>query len=272
VLLVGLFLLASVLAEGANLDRERHFYLGRVSFAIGAFVVVEGLYLLGVMLSDGMLLEYLPPEMRGRFAGALTPEIGNLGGLIWHTKKFGYGLGHMRVWPETMDIGTTLTAMSGVLNIFVMSKAHFDARSPKVVSPSKSPAIQALLCWLVPGLGQWVQGRVQGRKKRGVIIFVLLVGLFLLASVLAEGANLDRERHFYYWSGQFLLGLPAVIVEFVHGHPRVASDIAYADAGVVIGCIAGMLNVLSMLDAFSYGEDELTGRAQPATPAQEAAA
>lgn len=245
-----------------------HFYLGRVRFALAAFVVVEGLYLLGVLLSDGMFLEYLPPEMRGRFAGALTPEIGNLGGLIWHTKKFGYGTGFMRVWPETMDIGTTLTAMSGVLNLFVMSKAHFDARTTKFVSPLKSPAVQSLLCWLVPGLGQWVQGR----KKRGVIVFVLLVGLFLMASILAEGANLDRERHFYYWSGQFLLGIPAVVVEFVHGHQRVTSDIAYADAGVVIGCIAGMLNVLSMLDAFAYGEDQLEGRPPAKAEGQEAAA
>jgi hypothetical protein len=103
-------------------------------------------------------------------------------------------------------------------------------------------------------------------------VFVLLVGLFLMASILAEGANLDRERHFYYWSGQFLLGIPAVVVEFVHGHQRVTGDIAYADAGVVIGCIAGMLNVLSMLDAFAYGEDQLEGRASAQAEGREAAA
>lgn len=241
-----------------------HLYLGRVGFALGAFLVVEGLYAIGVWLSGGMFLEYLPHEMRGRFAGALTPEAGNLGALLYHIRSFGYGPGQPRPWPPGMDLGTTLTAASGVLNFFVMSSAHTLARrgsarsgsarsgSAQVTERSRgidSP-LAALATWLVPGLGQVLQGR----RARGLVIFVLLVGLMILGSVLAEGANLDRERHFYYWAGQFLLGVPAVVAEFFHGHPRLTHDIPYADAGVVLACVAGMLNVLAMLDAYTFGE------------------
>ncbi|MFT5477822.1 MAG: hypothetical protein ACI8Y8_003175, partial [Planctomycetota bacterium] len=104
----------------------------------------------------------------------------------------------------------------------------------------------AFASWVLPGLGQFLQGR----RLRGVITFVLLVSLFLVGCILAEGSNLDRERHFYYWAGQFLLGTPAILGEFLHGHAPITGDVPYADGGVVLGCIAGMLNVLSMLDAY----------------------
>ena len=235
-----------------------HLYLGRARTALAGFLVVEGLYVLGLWLSRGMFLEYLPPEMRGRFAGILTPEVGNLGALLYHINHFGYGVGNPRPWPATMDIGTTLTALSGVTNLFLMSLAHLDARMPRRFGErGLEPPLAALATFLVPGLGQLLQKRF----ARGVTMFVLLVGLFVLGTALAEGTNLDRERHFYYWAGQFLLGFPAIVAEFVHGHPRITEDVAYADAGVVIACVAGMLNVLCMLDAFSFGEERIS-RAQ----------
>ena len=223
-----------------------------MGFALGAFLVVEGLYAAGVWLSGGMFLEYLPLEMRGRFAGALTPEAGNLGALLYHIRSFGYGLGEPRPWPPGMDVGTTLTAASGVLNFFLMSRVHTLARLGPERCRGIDPPLAAMVTWLLPGLGQFLQGR----RARGLVIFVLLVGLMILGSILAEGSNLDRERHFYYWAGQFLLGLPAVVAEFFHGHPRLTHDITYADAGVVLACVAGMLNVLAMLDAYTFGEQK----------------
>jgi hypothetical protein len=237
-----------------------HMYLGRPVTAVLGFVVIEGLYALGIMLSGGMFLEYLPLEMRSRFAGALTPEVGNLGALIYQVKTYGYGLVASsgqplpRAWPSTMDIGTTLTAASGILNILLMSRAHLDARRP-VRPPGlrTGPSLAAFATWLVPGGGQVLQGRV----FRGAMFFVLLVGLLLLGTWLADGSNLDRERHFYYWAGQFMAGLPAIVLEFIHGHQPVAADIQYADAGVVIASVAGLLNILGMLDAYSYSEDRI---------------
>ncbi len=244
-------LLLTWLVPGAG-----HLYLGRLGVALAAFVVIEGMYALGVWFSDGLFLSYLPPEMRGRFAGVLTPEAGNLGALLLHVKSYPYLEQPVR-WAATMDLGTTLTSASGVLNLILASRAHLDARLPeRSTTPLQDPPVAALASWLVPGAGHVLQGR----RARGVAVFVMLVGLFALASLLGEGVNLDRERHFYYWAGQFLLGLPAIVTEFVHGHPRLTHDVAYADAAVVLGCVAGMLNVLVMLDTFGFAEARATGR------------
>jgi hypothetical protein len=230
------------------------------------FLVVEGLYWLGVKLSHGMFLEYLPPEMRSTFAAALTPEVGNLGALFLHQRHFGFGPSVPRPWPSTMDLGTLCTAASGVLNLFVMASASFLARAgERPRAGMVRPAVAAYCAWLVPGLGHLVQRR----GRRAILAGVSLVGLFVLGTLLAQGSNLDRERHFYYWSGQFLLGLPAVVAEFFHAHAPVTAEIPYADAGVVIACLAGMLNVLCMLDVYSYSEDRiLASRSQEKAPAK----
>lgn len=237
-----------------------HLYVGQVRLAVIAFVVIEALYLAGVLLSRGMFLEYLPPEMRGRFAAALTPEAGNLGALLLHVRHYGFGGLEPRPWPPWMDAGTALTASSGILNLVLASHANLLARLPADVplpeARPRDPALCTALTWLVPGVGHIAQGR----KARGVVAFVLVVGLFALATGLAEGSNLDRERHFYYWAGQVLLGPVALVAEFAHGHPRLESLPPYKDAGVVIGSISGMLNVLLMLDVYGYGESRLLPR------------
>ncbi len=252
----GLALLLGWFLPGAG-----HVYLGKLRLGLLLFLGIEGLYVLGVVLSGGMFLEYLPPEMRSAFAGALTPEAGNLGALLVHINHFGYGIGSPRPYPEWMDVGTTLTALSGLFNIFAMSSAHLLARNPEVAEkratrPGPSPALAAAANWIVPGLGQILQGR----KGRGLLIAGMLLSLFAVACILGEGANLDRERHFYYWAGQFMLGAPALLVEFYIGHPRLSFEIAYADAATVLGCVAGMLNVLVMLDAYSFAEDGPLGQ------------
>lgn len=245
-----------------------HLYLGRVKLAVLAFLVIEGLYALGFFLSEGLFLNVLPPELRGRFAGVLAPEVGNLGALLLHLSEVGF-LERPRVWPAHMDLGVALTAASGVLNLALISRANLDARLGERKVRVLDPGAAAALSWLVPGAAHWLQGR----RRRAVTLFVMLVGLFLLGCMLAQGANLDRERHFYYWAGQFLLGLPAVITEFAYGHARVTGDIPYVDAGVVLGCVAGMLNVLVMLDAYGWSEQRLLGETpapdQPGAPESE---
>jgi TM2 domain-containing membrane protein YozV len=237
-----------------------HLYVGKVHLAVVGFIVIEALYLAGVLLSQGMFLEYLPPEMRGRFAAALTPEAGNLGALLLHVRQYGFGGAEPRPWPEWMDTGTALTATSGILNLVLASHANLMARVPVTGAPrhvaQRDPALCTALTWLLPGLGHIMQGR----RARGIVALVLLVGLFGLATMLAQGSNLDRERHFYYWAGQVFLGPVALVAEFAHGHPRLESLPPYKDAGVVIGSIAGMLNVLLMLDVYGYGETRLLGR------------
>ena len=228
-----------------------HLYLGRIGFGLVAFAIVEGIYFLGLRLSDGRLFEYLDPELQGPFAGALAPEAGNLGALIWHMRTYAFGPGFPRPWPPYVHLGTWLTAISGFLNACLMIRAHADARAERRVGGGRlSPDVHVLVGWLVPGLGHVLQRRF----ARGIAVFTILVGLLVLGTMLAEGSNLDRERHFYYWAGQFLVGLPAMLLEIGHGHARVSGEMPYVDAGLVMVCLSGLLNVLALLDVHGYAE------------------
>lgn len=228
-----------------------HLYLGQHVRALAGFVLIQGLFLLGLQLSHGMLLEYLEPDLRGPFAGALTPEAGNLGMLVYQTRHYGYGELQPRVWAESMRLGTWLTAISGMLNALWIAHAFIEA-SRRRGEPSKpSPMLLVALTWFLPGLGHVLQKR----WLRGAIVFVALMGLFGLGTVLCEGSNLDRERHFYYWAGQFLLGAPAMITEALHGNALVRTELPYVDCGLGMTCVAGLLNVLAMLDVLNRAEE-----------------
>ena len=235
-----------------------HLYLGNFVFAILAFLVVDGIFLLGFTLSGGATVEFLDPELRGRFALVLTPEAGNLGGLLWTVNETGFPnlSSAPRAWPKWVMEGGLLTALAGILNIIVMVRANLDARTTNQQrAGGLSPAALVGLAWLVPGLGHFFQGR----RLRALVIFVLLVGAFALGTYLAEGSNLSRERHFYYWSGQFFLGLPALLTEIVSGRPPVTGSLPFADVGLTFGCIAGLLNVLAMLDVYRFAEAKILG-------------
>jgi len=227
-----------------------HLYLGETILAAVAFLLVMGLFFAGIRLSDGMVFEFLDADLRGPIAGALTPEVGNLGGLVYYMKTYGFGPGFTRSWPAHIHLASWLMATSGFLNVVFVVHASTLARLPKGVMPrSFAPASQVFAGWLVPGLGHLMQGR----RKRALIVFAMLVGLLVIGTLLAEGSNLDRERHFYYWSGQFMAGVPVMVLEALHGHARVTHDIRYADVGLVFGCLAGLLNILCLLDVQAFG-------------------
>ena len=239
-----------------------HLYLGRLGLGVAVFVIVEGLYLAGLVLTGGRTFEFLDPELRGYMATALTPEVGNLGGLVWQLKTHGFGGLEPGPWPPYMMAGAWLTAISGMVNVCFLVHLHLDARTRRGHRPGgPHPAVLVGIAWLVPGLGHWLQGR----RLRAAVVFGLLMGLLVWGTWLAEGSNLSRERHFYYWSGQFLAGLPSLVGEFLSGRPRVLHELPLGDVGLLFACMAGLLNVLALLDV--YGVAERRWFESPATPA-----
>ncbi len=228
-----------------------HLYLGKVLPGLLAFALVQGLYALGWFLSDGRVFELLDPELRGPLATILTPEFANLGAMIAQHRVVGFGLEEPQPLPPHAALGGILTALSGLGNALCMVHVHLTARmSLDARKQRPHPVLAVLLGWLLPGLGHLAQGR----RLRAVVVFGLLVGCFVLGTLLAEGSNLSRERHFYYWSGQFLLGLPALFAEIASGRPPVTGDIRWVDVGLLYACVAGLLNVLALLDVYGVAE------------------
>jgi len=232
-----------------------HLYLGLFAPGLVLLVGLEGLYALGWWLADGRTFEYLDPELQGAFATLLTPEAGNLGAMLAHLKLSGFGSSEPTPFASHALLGYLCTALSGTLNLFACAHAHVSARAarrPGVMHP----VVPLIAAWAVPGLGHWLQGR----RLRAVIVFGMLVGLFVLGSWLADGTNLSRERHFYYWSGQFLLGLPALLAELLWGDVRMSSEIPRVDVGLLYASMAGLLNVLAWLDVFGVAERRYLAR------------
>ena len=240
-----------------------HVYLGRLVPGLVAFLVVQGLYALGWFLSDGRIFEFLDPELQGPLATVLTPEVGNLGGMVAQLKYVGFGPEVLRPFPPWILLGGWLTALSGITNVLLMVHVHLLARTPAAaprMGPSPVLAVGATL--LLPGLGHFLQGR----RLRALLVFGLLVGFFLWGTWLAEGSNLSRERHFYYWSGQFLVGLPAFLAEAVSGRPPVTGELANGDVGLLFACMPGLLNILAMLDVYGVGERRWLGAEAATAP------
>lgn len=239
-----------------------HLLLGATRVAVLGFVAVEGLYLLGFLLSGGLAFEFLDVDLRGRFALVLTPEIGNAGALVLHQMLHplvaaqGYAPPPP---PSTVHLGAALTAVSGVLNFALMAHVHLASRVGAAGSEPRRRAdrtgVQVAAGWAVPGLGHWLQGR----RRRAAIVAGLGAVTFAIGCVLADGTNLSREHHFYYWSGQFLFGLPAIVVEFLRGHPPLTSVPPMLDAGLFFGSLAGLLNGLVLIDVFAWGESRAMG-------------
>lgn len=228
-----------------------HAYLGNMRWAVIWFVALEGLYALGWMLSGGRSFEFLDPELRSNFATILSPEVGNLGAMIAQMRVAGFGTGDPTPFPGGIHLGSILCGMSGVANIFAMTQAHLLARTPKRAKRAGiAPEWLVAATWLLPGLGHLLQGR----KARGFVVMALLVGLFAVGTFLSEGSNLSRERHFYYWAGQFLAGGPAILTEVLSGRPPITGEIRFVDVGLLYASMGGLLNILAMLDVFNVAE------------------
>lgn len=226
-----------------------HLYLGLFVPGLLLFVGLEGLYALGWWLAQGRTFEYLDPELQSPFATLLTPEAGNLGAMLAHLKVSGFGAAEPLPFAPHAVLGYLLSALSGTLNLFACVHAHVAARGSRR-DRAPHPLVPLVAAWAVPGLGHWLQGR----RLRAVFVFAMLMGLFAAGTFLAEGSNLSRERHFYYWSGQFLLGLPALFAELLWGDVRVAAEIPRVDVGLLYASMAGMLNVLAWIDVFGVAE------------------
>jgi hypothetical protein len=147
------------------------------------------------------------------------------------------------------------------------------SRSPV---PLKNPAKAALLAWLVPGLGHFYQGR----KGKGILYAVCIIGLYTLGLILGDGkvvywtwinplANSEKFRLTFLFQVPF--GLPALlaflqsILKWFGEQPILWGFLAEPPQNAINGVqrfgkiveiawvyttVAGLLNVLAIYDAY----------------------
>lgn len=133
----------------------------------------------------------------------------------------------------------------------------------------------ALAAWLVPGLGHWLLGQ----RRRGVILLVS-IGLLWTSGFLVGGVGVfDRKNHPVWFLGQMLIA-PSIVIErwdnYLQG-PNAgparpdAAVIPYTpsyghvhEQGVLYTALAGMLNLLAIMDVLYQDPAARTRKPPPA--------
>ena len=131
-----------------------------------------------------------------------------------------------------------------------MSKPHTDP------NPIFNPHA-AVAGWVVPGLGHFILGQ----RKRGIILAVAILSLWLLGLFIGGISVIDRNdrtegantRSWWYY-GQALIA-PSIAVEMFRNNLKENDPEAYepsfgrmAEQGTLYTALAGMLNLLAIID------------------------
>jgi hypothetical protein len=176
--------------------------------------------------------------------GALLAFDGSPAGeRLWRTPR---DLEHLAGW---------LCAASGMLAAFWSAAGHWQLRLRRdgrtdTPAPIADPALCAGLSWLVPGLGHVKAGQ----QGKGIVMGLAVVLVFALGLCFAEGHAVDRANASVWWMGQNLFGGGTLFAALVTSPWAYASAPTHLDLGVVLCTVAGLMNLVVMVDAFTIAE------------------
>ncbi len=111
----------------------------------------------------------------------------------------------------------------------------------------KDPLVAAVMAWLVPGAGHLYLGR----RVKAAILFVLITTSFVYGLSLAGFKNVYPERYPVAFFGQICAGVPALAgLALNYAMPgQVDEGEQTFDLSFVYTCVAGLLNLLLIIDA-----------------------
>lgn len=246
------------------------FHIGQKPRALLAFASCMALFFAGWALVGERLFYWalITPDESGspalrlaaRFGLPLTlPELLNLPGnaigalLAWDGSPSGE-----RMWrlPRAMEhLGGFLTAASGMLAAFWSAAAHWDLRRRRdggddAPAPIANPALCAGLSWLVPGLGH----ARAGQKDKGLLLGAAVLAVFALGLLVSHGHACDRATASVWWIGQNLCGGGSLFAALTTGPLRMESAPEHLSLGVVLCTVAGLMNLVVMVDAYTVAE------------------
>ncbi|MEZ6037450.1 MAG: DUF6677 family protein [Planctomycetota bacterium] len=229
-------------------------------FFAGWAIVDQRLFYWGLVAPDdsGSIVQYL-----ARFGAVTLPEVLNLpASTIGAALAFDgspSGLRLERLLTAGEHLGGWLTGASGMLAAFWAAQAHWqyrlrrDARPAEgqpLPQPTAHPALCAALSWLVPGLGH----AKAGQKDKGVLMGLAVLAVFALGLLVSGGRAVDRADNAVWWIGQNLFGGGSLFASLVTAPMRGEGVPLDLDLGVVLCTVAGLMNLVVMVDAFTVAE------------------
>ncbi len=135
----------------------------------------------------------------------------------------------------------------------------------------------AIAAWLVPGLGHWLVGQ----RRRGLVLLVSIGFLWVGGFFIGGASVFDRKGHPIWFMGQMLIA-PSIVVEGWHRSlqgtnampPRpdaqtLAFEPSYGhihEQGVLYTALAGMLNLLAIMDVLYLDPAARTRQEVPQDP------
>ena len=250
-----------------RLGQKQHALMAALScavvFFVGWVIVGERLFYWALVPPDAQASDVVATA--GRFGLPLVlPELLNLpANAIGAILAFDGSPSGERAWRTPRDgehIAAWLTAASGMLAAFWASagqwqlrlqrdaKANDDGSFPK---PVAHPAMCAALSWLAPGLGH----AKAGQKDKGVLLGSAVVIVFALGLLFSGGHAVDRAQYSVWWIGQNLFGGGSLFAALVTGPMSSSGERAMdLDLGIVLCTVAGLMNLVVMVDAYTVAE------------------
>jgi TM2 domain-containing membrane protein YozV len=111
----------------------------------------------------------------------------------------------------------------------------------------KNPILAVLLTWAVPGAGHFYL------SKRGKALFylVILTVTYVVGVALASFRNVSLDRHPFWFIAFAFNGGTTMLFQALTGKLPVDSD-SPIELGSLYTACAGLLNILVMVDAYTY--------------------
>jgi len=118
-------------------------------------------------------------------------------------------------------------------------------RELRLASVRKSWFLAAILGLLFPGAGHLYLGR---RDK--ALFFAVGIGVcFVVGLVLADFQAVSWQKHPYHFLAQAWNVLPTLVTGWLTRSLRVVRELPLLDMGLLYTSVAGLLNVIAVLDA-----------------------
>lgn len=224
---------------GWVLVRERLFYWALLTPDAGGSSLLRSIAPFGLSLTLPELLN-LPAHALGAM-------------LCWDGSPTGERLWRM---PRDLEhLGGFLTGASGMLAAFWAAAGHWQLRlrrdgGESLPAAVADPALCAGLSWLVPGLGH----ARAGQKGKGVLLGVAVTTVFALGLAFSGGHAVDRATASVWWIAQNLFGGGSLFAALFTAPLRMVGEPFDLQLGIVLCTVAGLMNLVVMVDAFTVAE------------------